>query len=312
MTFISPFTDFGFKKIFGEEPNKDILIDFLNQVLALENVQIKDLTYKKNEFMGVTDIDRRVIFDLYCENEKGEKFIVEMQKTEQVFFKDRAVFYSTFPIQEQAVKGEWNYELKSVYCIAILGFMLDEEAQDGVIRQVKLTDQKTKKVFYEKLTYIFIQIPGFTKTIDELENRLDQWLYVLKHLDTFERIPEPVKDKIFQKVFEIAELSNLDKKEQRAYQESLKHHRDLYSTLTTAQEKGYKQAEEEFGKLLEQEKQRAEQLEQRAEQLEQRAEQLEKEKIEAIKKMLESGICVSQIMDIFQVNEEFLKKYNLL
>src|SRR3989339_1777886 len=99
--YVNPFTDFGFKKLFGEEVNKDLLIDFLNNLLLGEQ-QIKDLTYLKNEHLSSSDTERKAIFDLYCENERGEKFIVELQKAKQNFFKDRSVYYSTFPIQEQA------------------------------------------------------------------------------------------------------------------------------------------------------------------------------------------------------------------
>lgn len=100
--YINPFTDYGFKKIFGEEPNKDLLLDFLNELLWNEQGEIKSLSYIKNEQLGTTGLDRRAIFDLYCENERGEKFIVELQKARQDFFKDRTVYYSTFPIREQA------------------------------------------------------------------------------------------------------------------------------------------------------------------------------------------------------------------
>jgi len=303
MRFISPFTDFGFKKIFGEEPNKDILIDFLNQVLAIENVHIKDLTYKKSEFGGITDFDRKVIFDLYCENEKGEKFIVEMQKVKQTFFKDRTLFYSTFPIQEQAIKGNWNYELKAVFCIGVLGFTFDDEdAKKTIVKRVKLTDQSTHKVFYDKLTYIFIQMPVFNKEVHELETRLDQWLYVLKHLETFERIPEAVKDKIFQKVFDIAEYSQLNEKERNAYQESLKYYWDTYSTIDTAKregvEEGYKMAEQEYQRRLEQAEQEKIQAEQKI--------------IQTIRKLREKGMNIQQIMDIVGIDEAFLKKHGLM
>ncbi|MDQ1265196.1 MAG: hypothetical protein QG635_346, partial [Bacteroidota bacterium] len=97
--YISIFTDFGFKKLFGEEVNKDLLLDFLNELLKEEQGQIMDLTFMKTEHLGDTDLDRRAIFDLYCENERGEKFIVELQKSKQNFFKDRTVYYSTFPIR---------------------------------------------------------------------------------------------------------------------------------------------------------------------------------------------------------------------
>ena len=97
--YINPFTDFGFKKLFGSEFNKDLLIDFLNQVLG-DREQIKDLTYLNTGKLGKTQNDRKAIFDLYCENEKGDRFIIELQNVAQLYFKDRSIFYATFPIQE--------------------------------------------------------------------------------------------------------------------------------------------------------------------------------------------------------------------
>jgi predicted transposase/invertase (TIGR01784 family) len=114
--YINPFTDFGFKKLFGEEANKDLLIDFLNEVLQLKD-KIKHLNYLKNEQLGDSVIDRKAIFDLYCESDSGEKFIVEIQKAKQQFFKERSLYYSTFAIQEQALIGEWNFKLNKVFSV---------------------------------------------------------------------------------------------------------------------------------------------------------------------------------------------------
>ena len=111
--YVNPFTDFGFKKIFGEEASKPLLIDFLNSLLPQRN-QIKSLSFKNTEQLGQTSFDRKAIYDIYCENENGEKFIVEFQKAKQDYFKERTIYYSTFPIREQAEKGEWNYNLKAV------------------------------------------------------------------------------------------------------------------------------------------------------------------------------------------------------
>ena len=107
--YINPFTDYGFKKLFGEELNKDLLLDFLNELLSKEQGLITDLTYLKSEHLGTTEVDRKAIFDLYCENERGEKFIVELQKSKQNFFKDRRLYYSTFPIREQAKRADFGH-----------------------------------------------------------------------------------------------------------------------------------------------------------------------------------------------------------
>ena len=246
--YINPFTDYGFKRLFGEEPNKDLLLDFLNELLKKEQGKIIDLQYLKNENLSSTELNRKAIFDLYCTNEKGEKFIVELQKTKQKFFKDRTVYYSTFPIREQAVVGsDWNFELKKVYMIAILDFVFDEdEADTDKFRyDIKLTDIETKKVFYDKLMFIYLEMPKFKKTVDELETRFDKWLFVLKNLHKLDRIPDKLREKIFLKLFETAEIAKFTPQEYQQYEDSLKYYRDLKNSLDNAREEGREEGREE-------------------------------------------------------------------
>jgi len=191
--------------------------------------------------------DRRAIFDLYCTNEKGEQFIVEMQKAEQKFFKDRTVYYSTFPIQEQARNQgkNWDFELKHVYTIGILDFEFDEDRNqpDKFRYETKLYETENKEVFYDKLTYIYLAMPKFNKGQDELETKFDKWLYVLKNLDKLDRIPERLKEKIFLKLFKTAEIAKLNKKEYAKYQQSLNAYRDIKNSIDTAFLKGEKKGE---------------------------------------------------------------------
>lgn len=238
--YINPFTDYGFKKLFGEEPNKDLLLDFLNELLNKEQGRITDLTYLKNEHLGKTQIDRKAIFDLYCENERGEKFIVELQKTKQKFFKDRTLYYSTFPIQEQAKQSDWIYELKAVYTIAILDFIFDEDKAepDKYRYDVKLTDIESNKIFYDKLTFIYLEMPKFNKKVEDLENRFEKWLYVIRNLNRFDRVPDKLREKIFDKLFEVAEIAKFTTDQIRSYEDSLKYYRDFKSSLDTKHEEG--------------------------------------------------------------------------
>lgn len=238
--YVNPFTDFGFKKLFGEEPNKDLLLDFLNELLREQEGEIKELIYLKTEHLGAGDTDRRAIFDLYCENERGEKFIVELQKSKQNFFKDRTLYYATFPIQEQAKRADWNYELKAVYTVAILDFVFDEDkAEQNKYRyDVKLTDIDTCKVFYDKLTFIYLEMPKFTKGVEELSTRFEKWLYVLKNLNRLERIPDRLRERIFERLFEVAEVAKFSREELQSYEDSLKYYRDLKNSLDTAFEEG--------------------------------------------------------------------------
>ncbi|BDS12046.1 Rpn family recombination-promoting nuclease/putative transposase [Aureispira anguillae] len=235
--YINPLTDFGFKKLFGVEPNKELLIDFLNQLLPPIH-QIKHLSYTKNEHLGSTAQERKAIFDLYCESASGEKFIVEVQKAKQNFFKDRSVYYSTFPIQEQAKKGDWDFQLAAVYTIGILDFVFDEHKdRDDILHTVKLKDHKNR-LFYDKLTYIYIELPKFTKSDTELQSKFDKWLYVFRHLANLQNRPIALQEKIFEKLFEVAEIAKFSPKEKERYEESLKYYRDLKNVVDASKEEG--------------------------------------------------------------------------
>ena len=239
--YVNPFTDFGFKKIFGEEASKPLLTDFLNSLLPETN-KIKELTFKNTEHLGPGEADRKSLFDIYCEAENGEKFIVELQKAKQNFFKERTIYYSTFPIREQAEKGEWNYNLKAVFCIGVLDFVFDdyenEPEKSEVVHNIKLKNQNGK-VFYDKLNYIYLEMPNFSKSEKELVTRLDQWLFFIKHLEDFQNIPTIFKNEsIFHQAFEKAELAKFDNAEWELYESSLKEYRDIKGYIDTAFNEG--------------------------------------------------------------------------
>ncbi len=251
--YINPFTDYGFKKLFGEEPNKDLLLDFLNELLKEEQGNITELTYLKNEQLGNSKVDRKAIFDLYCTNEKGEKFIVELQKTKQKFFKDRTIYYSTFPIQEQAKKGsEWLFQLEKVYTIAILDFEFDDDKQypNKFRYDVKLTELETNKVFSDKLNFIYLEMPKFNKAINELDTRFDKWLYIIKNLHKLDKIPDNLRENIFEKLFETAEIAKFTPEQISSYEDSLKYYRDLRNSLYTAREEGKEEEKNKIAKNL--------------------------------------------------------------
>jgi predicted transposase/invertase (TIGR01784 family) len=163
-----------------------------------------------------------------------------MQKAKHNFFKDRSVFYATFPIREQAKKGEWNYGLKAVYTIGVLDFVFNENKDDEEYyhSEVKLMDTKKKTVFYEKLTFIYLEMPKFKKDVDQLETRFEKWMYVLKNLPRLQNLPLQLQEKIFEKIFRVAEIAKMDGAEVAEYEDSLKVYRDWYSVITTAKREG--------------------------------------------------------------------------
>lgn len=244
--YINPYTDFGFKKLFGTPLNKDLLISFLNSLFDGKEV-VRDLTYLNGESLGNGYGDRRAIFDVYCENEQGETFIVEMQKAEQQFFKDRSVFYSTFPIQNQGKKGIWNFKLKGVYTIGILDFVFPnhEYPQDSLRHEVKLVDVDDKHVFYDKLTFLYLEMPKFTKGEEELKTLYDKWLFVLHNLSRLMKRPATLQERIFTRLFEQAEIARYTPEERQDYEDSLKVYRDMKNVLDTAELRGLEKGRRE-------------------------------------------------------------------
>ena len=242
--YINLLTDFGFKRVFGSEPNKQLLIDFLNTLLP-ERHRIETLSYKSTENLGSTQIDRKAIFDIYCQGENGDRFIVEIQKAKQNFFKDRSVFYASFPIQEQSLRGEWNFQLAPVYSIGILDFIFDDHKnEETIVHTVELKDQHCN-VFYDKLKFIYVELPKFTKTLEQLVSHQDKWLYLLRHLPDLDEQPRPFQDAVFLQLFEIAEISNFSPDEQDSYQSSLKYYRDLNNVIDTSRQEGLEEGIEQ-------------------------------------------------------------------
>ena len=235
--YINFYTDFAFKKLFGTEMNKELLISFLNELLRGRE-EILDLTYLNVEHLGANAANRKAVFDVYCETQNGEKILVEMQKAEQQYFIDRSIYYSTFPIQEQATKGDWDFNLKRVYTIGILNFVFDEKADDRYNHVVKMMEVETKEVFYDKLTYVYLEMPKFRKTEEELETLFDKWLYAIKNLASLLERPKALQEAVFERLFEQAEIAKFTPNELYDYRESQKDFWDMYAVTETAEKKG--------------------------------------------------------------------------
>lgn len=281
--YISLLTDFGFKRIFGTDPNKELLINFLNSLFDGEEV-IKDVKFLNSENVGDVYTERKAIFDVYCENENGEKFIVEMQNAYQTYFKDRSLFYSTFPIREQAPKGsDWNFCLKKVYVVALLNYKMSDEAFDSsdTIHTIALMDTKTNKVFNTKLMFKYVEVGRFDKTDEELTSLSDKWMYVLKNLSRLDNRPAALREKIFSKLFAAASVARFTPTELREYEDSLKAYRDIKNSLDTAKEEG-------------------------------REEGREQRNIEIAKKMLAAGMHIDIIINMTDLSKDEIEKLTIL
>ena len=249
--YINFYTDFAFKKFFGTEANKEFLISFLNALLELEGEkEIADLTYLNTEQLGFSNNERRAVYDVYCTTKEGERFIVEMQKAKQENFRDRALYYSSFAIQDQGQKGTknntvyWDYKLSPVYVVGILDFVMDDspEKVNHLITKVQLKDD-LNEVFNKNLNFIFIEMPKFRKEESELETFMDKWLYAIKNLGKLDDKPTALTEAIFKRFFEVAEIAAFSQTERYDYEENLKNCNDWFSVMNTAKKDGLEEGE---------------------------------------------------------------------
>ena len=193
-----------------------------------------------NERLPETEQGRKVIFDIHCETDKGERIIIEMQNREQPHFKDRALYYLSHSVVEQGIKGTWDYELAAVYGVFFLNFTLDEKNRpnnnrnEGKFRRdIVLADRETGQVFNPKFRQIYIELPRFNKEEEECETDFERWIYVLKHMDTLDRMPFKARKAIFERLERIGSEAEW------------KMYNDYYNTLDFAVEKGMKKGMEE-------------------------------------------------------------------
>ena len=235
--FINPFTDVGFKIIFGQEFSKPRLLDFLNTLLEGERV-ITNLTFLDKEQEAMFDGDRSPIYDILCETDSKEKIIVEMQNREHPNFKERMLYYASEAIVRQGERGTaWNYDIKAVYMVAFTNFVLTGYS-DRLRIDVGLTDLQRGGLFSDKLRLIYLQMPCFTKEMEECDNHFERWIYILKNMEILERMPWAAQNAVFRRLAEVAEVSALSKEERIKYDRALKRYRDTYNAMTGAEQKG--------------------------------------------------------------------------
>ena len=242
--YINPFTDIGFKRIFGQEVSKPLILDFLNQLLAGQE-HINDLSFLDKEQPALYDDDRSLIYDIYCKTDSGKKIIVEMQNKSQPYFKNRSIYYVSEAIARQGERGAlWHYKIDAVYLVAFLNFCpmdLDKKFRTNV----QFVDVDSKTVFSDKIRMTYLQLPLFKKEADECDNDFERWIYLLNNMETLTRLPWAAKSAVFRKLEEIAEVASLSREDRLKYDEGLRKYRDTISVLEGARMDGLAQGRAE-------------------------------------------------------------------
>ena len=235
--FINPFTDVGFKRIFGQEINKDLLIDFLNALLQGER-QVQDIHFLDKELLPEFEKDRGLIYDIYCTDARGEQFIVEMQNKEHVNFRERTLYYLSQAVARQGERGaDWKFELKAVYGVFFLNFRLTNLPRK-LRTDIVLSDRDTHELFTDKMRFIFLELPSFTKEESECETDFERWIYVLKNMETLQRLPFKARNAVFQKLEQIVDIAAMSKEDRMKYDESIKVYRDQLAVMEFERQKG--------------------------------------------------------------------------
>ena len=272
--YINPFTDVGFKRIFGQELSKPLLLDFLNSLFEGEK-HIVNLTFLDKEQPALFEEDRSLIYDIYCETDEGEHIIVEMQNKSQPFFKNRSIYYISESIARQGERGSsWKYEIDSVCLVAFLNFTpMDFKKQFRT--DVVLAEKGTLEPFSDKLRMIFLQLPLFVKEADECESQVERWIYLLKNMETLSRLPWAAQSAVFKKLESIADVGAMTRDERLKYDVALKKYRDTISVFEGARLEGHEQGL-----------------------LEGRAEGQRDEKVENARKMKAHGLSLELIAEI--------------
>lgn len=224
--FIDPFSDFGFKKLFGEGSSKEALISLLNALLECENVHVVDLEYLAVSQLGTSPEERASFFDLYCKDSHGRFFVIEIQKQIHANFKERLLYYATHPIRRQARKGQWKFDFTPIYVIAIMNFVDTDTAADVPVSRVKFVNLDKDCIYYDNLTFILVEVPLFKKETTHIDSLLEWWLFLFQEQATLQEIPETLKDPVIMKYLEEAEYAKLSLEEQEIYEYSAKVQRD--------------------------------------------------------------------------------------
>ena len=237
--YINLMVDWSFKRVFGTEVNKDILIEFLKVIFP--QFAITDITYIPTEQLGIMEEDRKAIFDVLCKTEDGKTFLVEMQRGAQEHFFERALYYTSFPIMKQGKKaiakeeegaGPWDFSLDGVFFLGVLDFKYEQDEMTE--HRYQLLETKTLKRMTDKLEFVFVEVAKFNKREDELETDLDKWLYLLKNMSTLLERPAALRDRVFGRLFDVAEYARLDDEERKKYVEAMNTTRDTFNMIAYA------------------------------------------------------------------------------
>ena len=306
--YVDILTEAGFKAVFGVEKNKDVLIDLLNVVLPAHR-RVTDLAYSTTEVPGFTMSNKSVRLDLRCTGEDGTGFIVEMQCYRQLNFFRRCVEYAAKVYDSGSERGDAHgYDIPPVYFIGLLNtgvpkFDRSDSAiwRDRYVSEYTFREKESHEVVDETIFLIFAELDRFDKELEECVSMADKWFYSLKHVGRMERLPEELKVKVFERLFEACEIARFTPEEKLKYEHDMMTERDYTDILDTCRAEGLAEGEA---------KGRAEgKIEGLAEgEAKGKAEGLAEGKMEVARAMKAKGLGMALISELTGLSEEEIMK----
>ena len=235
--------DDWFKRTFGTEPNKGLLIMLLKELIPEHD--IKDLTYVQQEHINPFPGKKDALIDVECVDTDGTRFIVEMQVARQRFFYERSLFYSTFGIQQQVEKSSsMDYGFPPVYFVGFMDFSL-HEGSDRVLYRYSLRENQTGEEMTGSLQFVFLELTNCRKALTPEATLLDNFCYALHNMEHLTDRPEELKEEIFKRLFKTAEIATFTPEERIKYENDMTTERDIQNYISYAREKGLEEGRAE-------------------------------------------------------------------
>ena len=227
-----------FKLVFGQESSKDVMIEFLNQVIP--DRTIVDVEYLDKEMHPQESDKRMSVYDLFCRTDDGSRVIVELQKRKQDSYAERMLYYSMHQILKQVDAGESGFDFYPVYVISIMDFTISQNDGLSAVRTVyRLLEVESHRQLTDRVTYIFIELPKFRKRVEDLDGDVLEGMYFcLKNLPQLQDKPEVLTHDVFDKIFTITEFLNMDENTRTKIRNNMTTERDFMNQLAYARKEG--------------------------------------------------------------------------
>ena len=272
-----------FKLVFGQESSKDVMIEFLNQVI--DDRTIVDLEFMDKEMKSMDREKKDSVYDMFCKTDDGSRIVVEVQRRKQASYVERTIYYSTFQVRNQVDAGRLDYAFCPVYVINILDFNIDENKGNPEVKTVyRLYEEKAHTLLTDKLTFIFLELNKFKKGLEELDgNVLEGMYFCLKNMARLDGCPEVLTHEVFKKMFDISELLNMDEDTRSKVLIKMTTERDLRNQMAYAKKEAIDEGRAEG-----------------------RAEGLKEKSIEIARKLLAAGYPEDEVLELTGVGVDEL------